>query len=117
MLLHGVTDRFAVDVWPLLAEIVIEVKVVTCVVVTVKLALVVPAATATVVGTVAIEGRELESVTSVPPEGAGPVSVTVPVDGAGPLTVVGFRVRELSMGAKTYKFTVKVVPDVAESVE
>jgi hypothetical protein len=37
---------------------------------------------------------EVESVTTVPPDPAGPVSVTVPVDELPPSTVVGFRLND-----------------------
>jgi hypothetical protein len=100
----------------LVAEIVTEVDVVTVLVVTVKVALVAPAATVTLAGTVATEVRLLERVTTVPPVGAGPDSVTAPVEGAGPLTVVGFRVKALSVGAVTVKVAVLVVLRVAVMV-
>jgi hypothetical protein len=92
----------------LVAEIVTELEVVTVLVVTVKVAPVLPAATITLAGTVATEVRLLERVTTAPPVGAGPESVTVPVDGAGPLTVVGFRVKVLIVGAVTVKTAVLV---------
>ena len=52
-----------------------------------------PAGTKTEDGTVAAELPEL-SVTLVPPEPAGPLSVTVPVDEAPPNTLVGFKVND-----------------------
>jgi len=73
---------------------------------------VVPAVTVTLAGTVATEVKLLERVTTVPPVGAGPESVTVPVDGAGPLTVVGFRVKALNVGAVTVNVAVRAVPRV-----
>lgn len=67
-------------------------------VVTVKLALVAPAGTVTVVGTLAAPGRLLESATLVPPAGAALGSVTVPVAGFPPGTLVGLTVNEDSAG-------------------
>ena len=61
---------------------------------TVKLALVLPADTVTLDGTVATDVLPLESVTTTPPEGALAVRVTVPVELLPPLTLVGFRVSE-----------------------
>jgi len=66
-------------------------------VLTAKFALVFPAGTATLDGTVATEVLLLESVTIAPPEGAAAVRVTVPVELFPPLTVVGLRVSELSV--------------------
>ncbi len=68
--------------------------------VTVKVALVAPAATVNDVGTVATLLVPLVSDTTAPPVGALPVSVTVPVELAlPPTTVVGFRVRVDTLGA------------------
>ena len=78
-------------------EIVTEVDVLTAVVVTVKLALVAPAATVTVDGTEATDGLLLESVTATPPEGAPALSVTVPAEDWPPVTLAGFRVSEESV--------------------
>ena len=63
-------------------------------VVIVKLALVAPAATVTLGGTVAALGRLLVNVTALPPAGAGLGSVTVPVEGLPPVTLVGLTVKE-----------------------
>ena len=105
---YGVTVRLAVRVAPSLAEIVTDLVVVTVLVVTVKVAVVLPAATVTLAGTVATEVRLLESVTTLPPVGAGPERVTVPVEGESPFTFAGFRVRPLTVGAVTPKFVVLV---------
>src|SRR5436309_88894 len=67
----------------------------TALVVTGKVALVPPAGTVTLEGTVAAAVLLLESVTWAPPAGAGPLSVTVPVeDCTPPTTLVGFSVSE-----------------------
>ena len=62
----------------------------TALVLTVNVALVAPAATVTLDGTVAAVVLLLKSVTTAPPDGAAPVSVTVPVEGFPPVTLVGF---------------------------
>lgn len=71
------------------AVIVTGVEVVTVLVVVVKVALVEPAGTVTLAGTLAAEVLELVRVTATPPDGAAPVSETVPVDGLPPVTLVG----------------------------
>jgi len=81
------------------AEIVEEVEMRTMDVLTVKDALVAPAGTVTLVGTLAAP-LLLESVTIAPPAGAGPLNVTVPVeDCVPPMTLVGFRVSEETVGS------------------
>lgn len=67
-------------------------------VVTVKLAEVVPAATVTDAGTVALVALDAR-VTADPPVGAGPLSVTVPVLGEPPTTEVGERVSDVRVAA------------------
>jgi hypothetical protein len=79
--------------------IVAAVDTLTALVLTVKLALVAPAAMVTLPGTVA-GAVLLESVTTAPPVGAGPLSVTVPVEFCvPPTTLVGFKVNEASVAA------------------
>src|SRR6266436_9060244 len=59
-------------------------------VLTVNVALVTPAATVTLDGTLAAVVLLLERVTTAPPDGAAPLSVTVPVEEFPPVTLVGF---------------------------
>jgi len=86
------------------------VLLVTALVLTVKLAVVAPAATVTLAGTRAAAVLLLESATTAPPEGAAPLNVTVPVDDCvPPVTLVGFRVNEDSVtGGGVAGFTVSV---------
>lgn len=62
----------------------------TALVATVNDALVVPAATVTLEGTLAAAALPLESATCAPPAGAVPLKVTVPVEEFPPVTLVGF---------------------------
>ena len=61
-----------------------------------KFALVAFAATLTVAGTVAAAVLLLESVTTAPLAGAGPLSVTAPWDVLPPTTLVGFKLTALA---------------------
>ena len=74
------------------------VDVVTVRVVTVKVALVLPAGTVTLAGTVAAAVLPLVRVTTAPPVGAAALKVTVPVDVAPEVTDVGFNVTEDTVG-------------------
>ena len=79
---------------------VTAVDAVTALVLTVKVALVAPATTVTLEGTVAAAVLLLESVTSAPPGGVGPLNVTVPVeDCVPPITLVGLSVSDESVTA------------------
>lgn len=104
-----VTVNTAVLFVPLVAVMVTFVEDVTVFVVTVKVAVVAPAATVTFAGTVATEVLLLERVTAMPPAGAGPLRVTVPVDGLPPCTLVGLRARDDIVGALTVKVACLVV--------
>jgi hypothetical protein len=74
------------------------VDVETVLVLTVNVALLAPAVTVTLEGTLAAP-LLLESITCAPPLRAGPLSVTVPVeDCAPPVTLVGFTVSEERVG-------------------
>jgi hypothetical protein len=66
-------------------------------VLTVNVALVPPAATVTLLGTVAADAL-LESETAAPLLGAGPLRVTAPVVGEPPLTLLGLSVNEEIVG-------------------
>ena len=87
-----------------------DVLVVTTLVFTVKEALVRPAATVTLLGTVATEVLLLESITFTPPVGAAPFRVTVPIDVLPPFTVVGFRLIAESDGGVIVRFAFWVAP-------
>ena len=81
------------------AEIVTEVETRTTDVLTAKVALVAPAGTVTLEGTLAAP-LLLESMTCAPPVGAGAPSVTMPVEVCRPpITLVGFSVSEEREGA------------------
>ena len=69
----------------------------TALVPTVNVALVAPAATVTLEGTLAAV-LLLERATRAPPDGAAPLNVTVPVEEFPPVTLVGFSVNEESVG-------------------
>ena len=62
---------------------------VTALVLTVNVALLAPAATVTLAGTVAVGVLLLERETAAPPLGAGPPRVTVPVEEDPPVTLIG----------------------------
>ena len=80
------------------AEIVEVVETRTIDVFTANVALVLPAATVTLAGTLAAP-LLLDSVTCAPPAGAGPLSVTVPVeDCTPPTTLLGLKVSEETVG-------------------
>jgi hypothetical protein len=73
----------------------------------------VPAATVTLDGTTATDGFELASVTTAPPGGAGPESVTVPVALEPPVTEDGVSVSDERVGGGggvTVSVAVLVVP-------
>ena len=65
------------------------VDAVTVLVLTVNVALLAPAATVTLAGTIAAAVLSLIRETAAPPVGAGPLRVTVPVEGDPPVTLIG----------------------------
>ncbi len=78
----------------------------TALVLTVKVALVAPAATVTLAGTVATAVLLLASVTTAPPEGAAAFKVTVPVEELPPTTELELKLREESEGGVTVSVAV-----------
>ena len=82
---------------------------VTLLVVTAKVALVAPAGTVTLAGTVATPVLLLERETAAPPLGAGALNVTSPEAGEPPTTLLGVRLTEVRFGpAAGCGVTVKV---------
>jgi len=89
---------------------VTAVEVATALVVMLKVALVAPAATVTLAGTVAA-GLLLPSATCAPPAGAGPLSVTVPVTGVvAPVTLAELKESDEATGGSTVSETLCVRP-------
>ncbi len=76
---------------------VAEVVALTAVVVTVNVAVVAPAATVTVAGTVA-DPLLLDRLTTAPPDGAVLLRFTVPVEAIPPVTDVGLKLRDNKEG-------------------
>src|SRR5439155_4032990 len=114
----GETVRTAMRVAPPnAAEIVAVLEVGTAFVVTVKVALVAPAGTVTLTGTVAAAVLPLESATAAPPAGAADVRMTVPVDELPPVTPAGLRPSEEADGPVGNGFTVKVALFVTPAPE
>jgi hypothetical protein len=107
----GVTVSVAVWVTPAqTAVIVTEVEEATPSVVTVKVFVEAPAGTVTEAGTVAAPVFEEDSVTTTPPAGAGPVSVTVPVELLPPTTLAGATLAAERAGGVTVRTAVFVTP-------
>ncbi len=80
----------------------------TGLVVIVKVAEVAPAATVTLEGACAAAMLLLDRETTAPPDGAGPVSLTVPVDEIPPTTDAGLTVMALPLPLSVGGFTVRV---------
>ena len=86
-------------------EMFAVVVVDTADVLTVKVALVAPAATVTDAGKVALAESDA-SVTTEPPGPAGPLSVTVPVDEEPPVRLAGESVRLVSVAGEMVRVAV-----------
>lgn len=96
-------------------EMVTGVEALTAVVETLKVALVLPALTVTLDGTVATAALLLESETTAPPDGAAAVNVAVPCDGFPPTTLEGLSEIAESAGALVPAVTVNTAPHVVLS--
>ena len=108
----GPTVSVAVlDVPPNVPVIVTGVLDVTVLVAAAKVALVAPAATVTLAGTVAAEVLLLDSVTWAPPVGAPDDNVTVPVEPSPPTTLKGFMLTDNSVGGPVAGCGVKLRVD------
>jgi hypothetical protein len=94
---------------PRLALIVAFVCVPTAVVLIANVADVLPAETVTDAG-IAADEVLLVKATFIPPEIAGPVSVTVPVDPAPPATVLGDALTDASIGSVIVKVAILLDP-------
>ena len=69
-----------------------------------------PGGTVTLAGTLATEGLLLDSATTVPPAGAGPLRATVPVEELPAFTVEGESVNDDSTGGLMVAVVVLVMP-------
>ena len=96
-------------VLPVTPEMVAATELDTAVVEMVNVADVAPAATDTVAGTVAFVELD-ESETTIPPEPAGPVKVTVPVEDTPPMTVLGATEMLAIVGGLMVSVAVLVTP-------
>jgi hypothetical protein len=114
----GLTVMVAVlDTPERLAVVVKEDTAVTVLVVMVKVAVVAPAATVTLAGTVPIVVDEEVNVTTAPPAGAAPVRVTVPVTATPPVAAETLVVRLEMEAPSGVTVTVAVPVDpLAEAV-
>jgi len=115
----GLTVRSAMSELPASVAVIFESLLkITGNVVTLKFALVEPAGTFTLTGTVATAILLLVKVTVTPPVGAGPVSVTVPCEVIPPATGFGFKETPPRDGGITVRVPVmfKLDPEVADTV-
>ena len=104
-------DRVALFVTPpAVAETVTEVLDEPGDVVTVNVAELLPGGTVTLAGTLATDGLLLDSATTVPPAGAGPLRVTVPVEELPAFTAEGESVNDDGAGGLMVRVVVLVMP-------
>lgn len=97
---------------PRVAEMVAATWLVSAVVRTVNVTDACPAGIVTLAGTVA-DVWLLASWMTAPPEGAGPVRVTVPVEDVPPITDAGLSVSDNSAGGEMVSGAESVMPSVA----
>ena len=95
---------------PAVAETVTEVLDEPGEVLTMNVAELLPGGTVTLAGTLATEGLLLDSTTTVPPAGAGPLRVTVPVEELPAFTVEGESVNADGTGGLRVTVVVLVMP-------
>ena len=95
---------------PAIAETVTEVLEEPEDVLTMNVAELPPGGTVTLAGTLATEGLLLDSTTTVPPAGAGPLRATVPVEELPAVTVEGESVNDDSTGGLMVTVVVLVMP-------
>ena len=95
---------------PAVAETVTEVLDEPGDVVTMNVAELLPGGTVTLAGTLATEGLLLDSATTVPPVGAGPLRVTVPVEELPAFTVEGESVNDDGTGGLMARVVVLLTP-------
>ena len=104
-------DRVALFVTPpAVASTVTEVLDEPGDVVTMNVAELLPDGTVTLAGTLATEGLLLESATTFPPAGAGPLRITVPVEELPASTVEGESVKDDGTGGLLVMAVVLVMP-------
>ena len=82
----------------------------TGLVVIANVALVAPLPTVTLAGTLATDVSLLDSDTTAPPTGAGPLNFTVPVDPLPPVTLEGLRVSDVSTARMSKLIAFEVPP-------
>ena len=113
----GPIVRVAVlEVDPRVAVMIAETEALTAVVLTLNEAELAPADTVTVAGVVALVLPE-ERLTIAPPDGAGPLRVTVPVEELPPTSEVGFKVKPVNVAGVTVSVAVTdVLPNSAVMV-
>jgi hypothetical protein len=111
----GLMVRVAERVVLYVADTVTDVALATAVVVTVKVLVVVPAATVILAGSAAAELLS-DRVTVIPPEGAAPFRDTVPVEELPPTTLLGLRLKLLTEGGLIVKPAVLVTLYRADTV-